>query len=124
MANSRSHWNTTASSRSRCMQLWCAGLSGVQSATPLPMSTLSEGNTSLTIIDTTESTKAAERISWQSLRTQTDKPVGRIIYTHSHQGPHIWAPSVFAGGRDVPVLASAPFSSDLVGVDETIICGA
>ncbi len=45
---------------------------------------LVEGRESVTIIDTSESTKAAENIlvEFQKL---TSKPVGRIIYTHSHR---------------------------------------
>ena len=78
-----------------------------------------EGETSLTIIDTTESTRAAENILTE-LRTRSDKPIGRIIYTHSHRD-HISGATVFAEGRDIPVLASGTFSSDLVGVDETIV---
>lgn len=78
-----------------------------------------EGAASLTIIDTTESTKAAENIL-AGLRKVTDKPVGRIIYTHSHRD-HISGATVFAAGADVPVLASSRFSSDLVGVDQDVI---
>lgn len=77
-----------------------------------------EGRDSLTIIDTTESTKAAQNVLAE-LRQRTDKPVGRIIYTHSHRD-HISGASVFAA-EGVPILASAGFASDLVAVDtETI----
>jgi alkyl sulfatase BDS1-like metallo-beta-lactamase superfamily hydrolase len=78
-----------------------------------------EGASSLTIIDTTESTKAAENVL-AALRAQTDKPVGRIIFTHSHRD-HICGASVFTEGRDIPILASATFSSDLVGVSGDVI---
>lgn len=78
-----------------------------------------EGAAHLTIIDTTESTKAAENIL-AAFRQKTDKPVGRIIYTHSHRD-HISGATVFADGNDIPVLASARFSSDLVAVDEQAI---
>ena len=78
-----------------------------------------EGATSVTIIDTSESTKAAENILAE-LQNRSDKPVGRIIYTHSHRD-HISGASVFAPEADVPILASAGFSSDLIGVDETQI---
>lgn len=78
-----------------------------------------EGDSTLTVVDTTESTKAAENILAE-LRKVTDKPVGRIIYTHSHRD-HISGATVFAGGADVPVLASSRFSSDLVAVDENAI---
>lgn len=70
-----------------------------------------EGAESLTIIDTTESTKAAENILAE-FRKLTDKPVGRIIYTHSHRD-HISGAFVFADG-DIPILAHHLFSSDLV----------
>jgi alkyl sulfatase BDS1-like metallo-beta-lactamase superfamily hydrolase len=73
-----------------------------------------EGADTLTIIDTTESTRAAENIlaEFQEL---TGKPVGRIIYTHSHRD-HISGATVFSDGS-VPIYASHLFSSDLVGVD-------
>lgn len=87
-----------------------------------------EGAHSVTIIDTSESTRAAENILAE-FRQRTDKPVGRIIYTHSHRD-HISGASVFApDGPDgphgpdgkVPILASSSFSSDLVGVDMATI---
>ncbi|MEM6305818.1 MAG: alkyl/aryl-sulfatase [Pseudomonadota bacterium] len=74
-----------------------------------------EGAQSVTIIDTTETTKAAENIL-AAFRGLTDKPVGRIILTHSHRD-HISGARVFAGGAEVPVLASHLFKSDLVDVD-------
>jgi len=77
------------------------------------------GKTSLTVIDTSESTGAAENIL-REIRTLTDKPVGRIIYTHSHRD-HISGANVFAEGGSVPILASTKFSSDLVAVDEQAI---
>lgn len=78
-----------------------------------------EGETSVTIIDTTESTKAAENILAE-FRKITDKPIARIIYTHSHRD-HICGASVFSPDGDVPILASASFSSDLIGVDPNAI---
>lgn len=78
-----------------------------------------EGAASLTIVDTTESTRAAENIL-AAFRAKTDKPVERIIYTHSHRD-HISGASVFAEGRDVSILASATFQSDLVDVDEKVV---
>lgn len=74
-----------------------------------------EGARSVTIIDTTESTAAAQNIL-AAFRKITDKPVERIIYTHSHRD-HISGATVFAEGRDVQVQASAAFHSDLVGQD-------
>lgn len=78
-----------------------------------------EGATSVTIIDTTESTKAAENILAE-FRKKTDKPVGRIIYTHSHRD-HISGAAVFAPEGGLPILASSSFSSDLVAVDQSVI---
>lgn len=78
-----------------------------------------EGENSVTIIDTTETTKAAE-IIWAAFQDYTDKPLGRIIYTHSHRD-HISGATVFVDGKDVPIYASHLFSSDLVGVDENQI---
>ena len=78
-----------------------------------------EGQDSVTIIDTTESTKAAENILAE-FRKLTNKPIGRIIYTHSHRD-HISGATVFCEGREIPILASALFSSDLIGTDATAI---
>ncbi len=74
-----------------------------------------EGRTSVTIIDTSESTKAAENILAE-LRRLSDKPVGRIIYTHSHRD-HISGASIFSDGS-IPVLSSQLFQSDLVAVNQ------
>lgn len=73
-----------------------------------------EGAGSVTFIDTTESTKAAENILAE-FRKLTTKPIARIIYTHSHRD-HISGAVVFSDGS-VPILASHRFSSDLIGVD-------
>jgi uncharacterized sulfatase len=78
-----------------------------------------EGRSSVTIIDTTESTRAAQNVLAE-FRKHTDKPVARIIYTHSHRD-HISGASVFAPDGGVPIIASAQFSSDLVGVDDSVI---
>ena len=80
-----------------------------------------EGKDTVTIIDTTESTKAAENISAE-FRKLCDKPVGRIIYTHSHRD-HISGATIFAkqAEGDLPILASRNFQSDLVGLDENRI---
>ena len=77
-----------------------------------------EGDSSITIIDTSESTKAAENILAEFQRL-SDKPIARIIYTHSHRD-HISGATVFAEGRDVPILAHLGFKSDLVAVSDTI----
>ena len=77
-----------------------------------------EGNATTTIIDTSESTRAASNIR-EEFRKLTDKPVGRIIYTHSHRD-HISGATVFSG-ETVPIYASHLFQSDLIDVDETAI---
>ena len=74
-----------------------------------------EGNDGLIIIDTTESTKAAENILAE-FRKLTDKPVKTIIYTHSHRD-HISGATVFSEGRDVEIIAHHGFHSDLVAGD-------
>jgi len=74
---------------------------------------LIEGKSSVTIVDTSESTGAAENVLAE-FRKLTDKPIERIIYTHSHRD-HISGATVFSEGRQIPILASKGFSSDLVG---------
>ena len=78
-----------------------------------------EGRSSVTIIDTTETTKAAENIL-AAFRELTDKPIARIIYTHSHRD-HISGAQIFSEGQDIPILASHLFKSDLVDVDPDLI---
>ncbi|MDJ0827334.1 MAG: MBL fold metallo-hydrolase, partial [Rhodobacter sp.] len=78
-----------------------------------------EGAASVTIIDTSESTGAARNVL-AAFRQHTDKPVGRILYTHSHRD-HISGATVFAEGRDIPIFAAAGFHSDLVGQDGAAI---
>jgi len=73
------------------------------------------GRDELIIVDTTESTRAAEDIL-AAFRRIADKPVGTIIYTHSHRD-HISGATVFAEGRAVEVIAHRDFESDLVGAD-------
>jgi alkyl sulfatase BDS1-like metallo-beta-lactamase superfamily hydrolase len=75
------------------------------------------GDTGIVVIDTTETTQAAENIL-TDFRAISDLPVTTIIYTHSHRD-HISGASVFAAGRDVEIIASDNFVSDLVGVDTT-----
>jgi alkyl sulfatase BDS1-like metallo-beta-lactamase superfamily hydrolase len=78
-----------------------------------------EGKSSITIVDTSESTSAATNVLAE-FRKKSDKPIARIIYTHSHRD-HISGASVFAEGKDIPILASASFTSDLIGQDADII---
>lgn len=78
-----------------------------------------EGASSVTIVDTSESTSAAQNVH-AAFKERSQKPVGRIIYTHSHRD-HISGATVFAEDNEVPILASAAFASDLIGQDETRI---
>jgi len=75
------------------------------------------GETGIVLIDTTETTQAAENIL-ADFREISDLPITTIIYTHSHRD-HISGASVFAEGKDVEVIAADNFTSDLVGVDDT-----
>ena len=75
------------------------------------------GDKGIVLIDTTETTQAAENIL-TDFREISDLPVTTIIYTHSHRD-HISGATVFAEGRDVEVIAADNFTSDLVGVDES-----
>lgn len=74
------------------------------------------GDKGVVVIDTTETTQAAENIL-ADFRAISDLPVTTIIYTHSHRD-HISGATVFAEGRDVEVIAADNFTSDLVGVDD------
>jgi len=73
------------------------------------------GDDGLVIIDSTETTKAAQNILVE-FRKITDKPVKTIIYTHSHRD-HISGATVFAEGGSLEVIASDNFSSDLVATE-------
>ena len=75
------------------------------------------GDQGIVVIDTTETTQAAENIM-ADFRPISDLPVTTIIYTHSHRD-HISGATVFAQGRTVEVFSSDNFTSDLVGVDES-----
>lgn len=75
------------------------------------------GSEGVVVIDTTETTAAAENIL-KDFREVCDLPVNTIIYTHSHRD-HISGATVFAGGRDIEIIASDNFESDLVAVDES-----
>lgn len=76
------------------------------------------GGEGVVVIDTTETTQAAENIL-ADFRQISTLPINTIIYTHSHRD-HISGATVFAEGRDVEVIASDNFTSDIVGVDESI----
>lgn len=73
------------------------------------------GDDGLIIVDTTESTKAAETILAE-FRKISALPVRTIIYTHSHRD-HISGATVFAEDRTVEIIAHTAFESDLVGTN-------
>lgn len=75
------------------------------------------GAEGIVVIDTTETTKAAENIL-TDFRAISALPVTTIIYTHSHRD-HISGASVFAEGKAVEIIAADDFSSDLVDVDDS-----
>ena len=76
-----------------------------------------EAENSLIIIDTTESTAAAEAIL-ERFRAISDKPISTIIYTHSHRD-HIGGASIFAAEGVKAIYASQNFNSDLVDAART-----
>ena len=78
-----------------------------------------EGKSSVTIVDTTESTKAAKNILAEFQKICA-KPIGRIIYTHSHRD-HISGATIFAPNLDIPIIASNIFKSDLIDLDSSNI---
>ena len=73
-----------------------------------------KGEDGVVIIDTSETTTAAENILAE-FRKITDLPVQAIIYTHSHRD-HVSGASVFAEGGSPEVLASTKFSDDSLAV--------
>ncbi len=73
------------------------------------------GETGVVVIDTTESTQAAQNIL-ADFRAICDLPINTIIYTHSHRD-HISGASVFSEGRDIEIISTDLFSSDIVDVD-------
>ena len=68
------------------------------------------GDGGVVIIDTTETTTAAENILAE-FRRITDLPVKTIILTHSHRD-HVSGASVFAAGESPEILASDRSSED------------
>ncbi|MEM7127120.1 MAG: alkyl/aryl-sulfatase [Chloroflexota bacterium] len=81
--------------------------------------TMIEGKTSLIIVDTLESTSAAELLL-ADFRQISQKPVGAIIYTHSHRD-HVSGATVFAAGfadgRE-PIIYARPAETDMLGAPE------
>lgn len=74
--------------------------------------TLIEGEDGVIIVDTLDSTQAAETVLAE-FRKITSKPVKAIIYTHSHRD-HVSGSKVFAADSDPQIYAREPFS-DMLG---------
>lgn len=68
------------------------------------------GDEGVVIIDTSETTTAAENIL-SAFRKITDLPVKTIVFTHSHRD-HVSGASVFAEGGNPDILASTKYSDD------------
>ncbi len=68
------------------------------------------GDDGIVIVDTSETTTAAENILAE-FRKITNLPVDTIIFTHSHRD-HVSGASVFAEGGNPNILASAKYSED------------
>ena len=68
------------------------------------------GDDGLIIVDTSETTVAAENILAE-FRKITDLPIKTIILTHSHRD-HVSGASIFAEGGNPEILASTRFSED------------
>lgn len=68
------------------------------------------GDDGLIIVDTSETTAAAENILGE-FRKITDLPIKTIILTHSHRD-HVSGATVFAEGGNPDILASTRFSED------------
>ena len=68
------------------------------------------GDAGVVVIDTSETTTAAENIL-SEFRKITDLPVDTIIFTHSHRD-HVSGASVFAEGTSPEILASTRYSED------------
>jgi uncharacterized sulfatase len=75
------------------------------------VATMIVGDSGVIIIDTTDSTKAAEN-TLKEFRKITDKPVRAIIYTHGHRD-HVSGATVFAAGGNPEIYARYNLASDL-----------
>jgi len=72
------------------------------------------GEDGVVIIDTTESTSAAENVLAE-FRKLTQLPIKTIIYTHSHRD-HVSGATIFAQNQKPEILASNKFSDDSLAV--------
>ncbi|MEM7118025.1 MAG: alkyl/aryl-sulfatase [Chloroflexota bacterium] len=77
--------------------------------------TLLVGETSLIVVDTLESTGAAE-VLLADLRQISDKPIETIIYTHSHRD-HVSGATVFAADQNPTIIARPP-ETNMLGAKE------
>jgi len=71
-----------------------------------------EGNDGIIIVDTTESTTAAENVLAE-FRTISSKAIKAIFLTHSHRD-HVSGASIFAAEASPPIY-SRPFADDVLG---------
>jgi alkyl sulfatase BDS1-like metallo-beta-lactamase superfamily hydrolase len=74
--------------------------------------TLLEGTDGVVIVDTPESTTAAEEIKAEFDKI-TKKPIKAVIYTHSHRD-HVGSTKVFIGDQKIDIY-SREFTADLLG---------
>ena len=77
--------------------------------------TIIEGDNSLIVVDTLESTGAAKELL-ADLRQQSSKPIDTIIFTHSHRD-HVSGATVFAEGRS-PKIMARPAETNMLGAAE------
>ena len=75
------------------------------------VSTMIVGDEGVIIIDTTDSTKAAEN-TLKEFRKITNKPVRAIIYTHGHRD-HVSGATVFAEGGNPEIYARHNLANEL-----------
>lgn len=75
------------------------------------VSTMIVGDEGVIIIDTTDSTKAAEN-TLKEFRKITNKPVRAIIYTHGHRD-HVSGATVFAEGGNPEIYACHNLANEL-----------
>lgn len=69
------------------------------------------GEAGVIIVDTTDSTKAAEN-TLKAFRQITDKPVKAIVYTHGHRD-HVSGATVFAEGGKPDIYARSNLANEL-----------